>query len=138
MQKTTLFLAAAMAIPLTPAVAQVPKLNIEKTCRAAQPLLGNDPAANTGSANDLGNAAQANPYKTCMQSEQAAQKSASDLWPKVKAADRTNCVGLSRMVYPSYVELLSCLQMYNPAASGIPANPTPTNPLPNVGRNRRP
>ena len=57
-----------------------------------------------------------------MQSENAAKKSADDIWAKVKASDRVNCVGLSRMVYPSYVELLSCLQMYNPATSGINTN----------------
>jgi hypothetical protein len=58
-----------------------------------------------------------------MQSENAAKKSAAELWPKVKAADRTSCAGLSRMVYPSYVELLSCLQMYSPALSGVTATP---------------
>ena len=54
-----------------------------------------------------------------MQSETAARKSSQDLWSKVAPADRDNCVGLSQMVYPSYVELMSCLQMYNPAMSGV-------------------
>jgi hypothetical protein len=125
MQKTPLILAAALAaMALAPAAAQVPTLDIEKTCRAAQPLFGPDTTAATGNAGDanLGNSAQSNPYQTCMQSETAARKSAEDLWSKVDATDRGNCVVLSRMVYPSYVELLSCLQMYNPATSGIGPN----------------
>ena len=70
-------------------------------------------------AGNLGNAGETNTYQTCMQSENAARTSSQDLWSKVDPADRDNCVGLSKMVYPSYVELLSCLQMYNPATSGV-------------------
>ncbi len=123
MQKTVFILAAAVAaLAITPAFAQVPRLDIERTCRAAQPLLGPDTTTGTSADGNLGNAAQTDPFKTCMQSETAARKSAGDLWPKVAAADRNNCLGLSRMVYPSYVELLSCLQMYSPTTSGLTAN----------------
>jgi len=135
MQKTPVILAAAVAsLALTQAFAQVPHLDIEKTCRAAQPLLGPD---TTGNAGNLGNAGETDTYQSCMQSENAARKSSQDLWSKVAPADRENCVGLSRMVYPSYVELLSCLQMYNPATSGVTS--TDQN-LPPVGArpNRRP
>src|ERR1700756_5329736 len=119
MHKAVLILTAAVAATaVSPAVAQVPKLNIEKTCRAAQPLLGTDTTATAGTGDNLGNAAEADPYKTCMPSETAAKKSAAKLWSKVSAADRNTCVGLSQMVYPSYVELLSCLQMYSPTTSG--------------------
>ncbi|HWG06724.1 MAG TPA: hypothetical protein VG271_17085 [Beijerinckiaceae bacterium] len=137
MQKTTLFLFAVLAATAAGgAEAQVPPLDIEKTCRAAQPLFGVEPTTGSGNSSDLGNSAQQNPYRTCMQSETAAKKSAGDIWSKVKAGDRTNCVGLSRMVYPSYVELLSCLQMYNPATSGISANDQNA-PTPTLTRNRR-
>jgi hypothetical protein len=135
MRKTMFILAAAVAsLVLTQAFAQVPKLDIEKTCHAAQPLLGNDNTENTG---NLGNSGSTNTYQTCMQSETAAKKSAADLWSKVSATDRQNCVGLSKMVYPSYVELLSCLQMYNPATSGITS---PDQTVPHLGSqpNRRP
>jgi hypothetical protein len=139
MQKTPLILAAVLAaMALVPAAAQVPTLDIEKTCRAAQPLFGTDTTANTGDAGNLGNTTQTNPYDTCMQSETAARKSAEDLWSKVGATDRGNCVVLSRMVYPSYVELLSCLQMYNPATSGLGPNDQPTTPsTPRTQPNRR-
>jgi len=137
MQKTALLFFAVLAATVAGrAEAQVPPLNIEKTCRAAQPLFGVDPTADKSASGDLGNEAQQNPYKTCMQSETAAKKSAGDIWSKVKAGDRTNCVGLSRMVYPSYVELLSCLQMYNPATSGITATDQ-NGPTPTLMRNRR-
>lgn len=135
MQKTTVIMAAAaVSLALAPAFARVPHLNVEKTCRAAQPLLGNEP---TNHANKLGNAGAINTYKTCMESEMAARKAAEKLWPKVKAADRANCVGLSRMVYPSYVELLSCLQMYNPALNA-PASEEQRTRLPTIVPNRRP
>lgn len=120
MQKTPFILAAAAAaLMATQAFAQVPNLDIEKTCRAAQPLLGNDNSDATSTTGNLGNAGGTNTYQTCMQSENAAKTSSEDLWSKVAAADRENCVGLSKMVYPSYVELMSCLQMYNPATSGV-------------------
>ena len=141
MQKTPFLLAAAVAsLTLTQAIAQVPKLDIEKTCRAAQPLLGNDntdSTSGTAGGGNLNNAADANTYRTCMQSETAAKKSAEDLWPKVSAANRQSCLKLSRIVYPSYVELMSCLQMYNPAMNvapepdtNIPAPPGHTQPRP--------
>ena len=116
MQKTRFILVAAAALMATQAFAQVPDLDIEKTCRAAQPLLGNE---ETGNTSNLGNTGGASTYQTCMQSETAAKKSSEELWSKVDPADRENCVGLSKMVYPSYVELMSCLQMYNPATSGV-------------------
>jgi hypothetical protein len=120
MQKTPFILAAAAAaLMATQAFAQVPNLDIEKTCHAAQPLLGNDNSDATSTTGNLGNAGGTNTYQTCMQSENAAKTSSKDLWSKVAAADRENCVGLSKMVYPSYVELMSCLQMYNPATSGV-------------------
>jgi hypothetical protein len=121
--------AAIVSMASTAALAQVPRLDIEKTCRSAQPLFGNPTGTanntnNTATAGDpgnLGNANDANTYQNCMDSENAAKKSSADLWAKVAPADRTNCVGLSQMVYPSYVELLSCLQMYDPTVNGSPA-----------------
>jgi hypothetical protein len=100
---------------LTPAqaIAKIPQLGIEKTCRAAQPLFGQDNADKTAGGGNLGNAGDQKPYQNCMQSENAARKSSADLWSKVSAADQEVCVGLSRMVYPSYVELMSCLQLYD-------------------------
>ncbi len=83
MRKTALFFFAALAATFAGrAEAQVPRLNIEKTCHAAQPLFGVDPTADKSNGGDLGNAAQQNPYQTCMQSETAARKSAADLWSK--------------------------------------------------------
>lgn len=115
MQRKYIFIFAVVLLltPVTQVTAQVPQLDVEKTCRAARPLLGGDSTGNAGAtAGALGNADAAATYRQCMESEKAARKAAEDLWPKIGAAKRENCAGLSRMVYPSYVELLSCLQMY--------------------------
>ena len=134
-QKLTVIIAAAAAsVALTQAFAQVPHLDIEKTCRAAQPLFGPE---NTGNAGNLGNAGETNTYQSCMQSENAARKASQDLWSKVRATDRDICVGLSQMVYPSYVELLSCLQMYSPAMSGM-SSTDQNAPAAGARPNRRP
>ena len=46
-------------------------------------------------------------------------KAAEELWSEFDGTDLKNCTGPSRMVYPSYVELLSCLQIYEWTATGV-------------------
>lgn len=122
MHKHIPILAALLTLSaLPPAAAAVPLLGVEKTCHAAQPLFGRDTADDAGkSASDrkLGNSNDARNYQNCMLSEAAARKSSADLWSKVDAGNRAICIGLARMVYPSYVELMSCLQMYDRTAPG--------------------
>jgi hypothetical protein len=109
-------MACAASGAMAAAAGGSPVLNVEKTCRAAQPLLGDDTQAKAAKA-DAGK-----PYKDCMTSENDARKRASGLWSKAKASDRSSCEGLSKIVYPSYVELAACLEMYQP----VPASPTQT------------
>jgi hypothetical protein len=69
MQKYVFIFAVVLpSTPFTQAVAEVQQLDIEKTRRDAQPLLGND---NTENAGTLGNANEAGIYQQCMQSETA-------------------------------------------------------------------
>ena len=51
-------------------------------------ISGSHTPSTTGGGSHLGNTAQAKPYDTCMQSENAARKSAAELWSKVKAAGK--------------------------------------------------
>jgi hypothetical protein len=123
MSTRILIVAAALAASTTAIAAAggAPVLNVEKTCRAAEPLLG---------ANTPGNGAKPDatrPYRDCMASENAARTRAATLWPKAKAADRDTCFGLSKIVYPSYVELAACLEMYQPI-------PVVTAPAANTGQ----
>jgi hypothetical protein len=82
-----------------------------------------------------------------MDEENNARKQLQNVWGRARLADRTICGDLAGLASPSYVELLTCLEMYNenlltPASTGAPApsaapspspastNPTPANPAP--------
>ena len=90
-----------------------PALSVEKTCRGAPPLLAADASSQTATPQSRKELADKT-YKSCMDSEEAARLQAQERWPHVKPQDRTICFDLSRSIYPSYVELASCLQMYDP------------------------
>lgn len=78
-----------------------PKLDVAQSCREAQSIGGDD---------------QKLAYKGCMQDEKDAQEQLARKWSQFKAEDRRNCVeqGISPM--PSYVEILTCIEMYNNGA----------------------
>jgi hypothetical protein len=59
--------------------------------------------------------------KNCLQEEQGARDQLVKDWGKFRAADRASCVQLSTMGgEPSYVELLTCLEMAAAAREGPP------------------
>jgi hypothetical protein len=94
------WLGFALLVPVacpTPAAAQqVPRLDIEATCRAAPRLLAED----------------ANPYNGCMQDETEAERELKAMWGSATAAHRETCAGEAQIGgSPSYVDMLTCLQM---------------------------
>ncbi len=76
------------------AVNQVPVLDIERTCRAAQDYGMNDPKET---------------YRNCMLDEKEARTQLGQKWSKFKATSRRGCVPPHPI--PSYVEMLTCLEM---------------------------
>jgi hypothetical protein len=114
-----LLAAMAMSTCAVAATSGIPRLNVEKTCRAEQNPPDGFKMAPTTTGNDA--------YADCMKGENAARKSAGNLWSKVSASNRQICASLSSLIYPSYVELMTCLQMYDPALrqgiSGDQASP---------------
>jgi hypothetical protein len=56
--------------------------------------------------------------ETCMADERTAQNEVAKNWPQYAARDRAQCVGMvSKGGPPSYVELLSCLEVMRDARS---------------------
>src|ERR1700709_1615236 len=89
-------LAALVAASLLITVADgVPTLGAGKSC---------------GGASGGGNADQ--DLKNCMQEEQGARDSLVKQWGNFAAADRRSCTDMATLGgLPSYVELLTCLEM---------------------------
>ena len=73
---------------------QIPQLNFEPSCRAA--------AATSQDRN----------ADACKRDEMTARDKLKQDWTKYTSGQRTRCVALSRLGgFPSYVELLTCLEM---------------------------
>ena len=86
----------------TTAVAEVPSLNVQATCRATPAINTDDKTA----------------YDNCMRSENAARDRLSETWHKVRAQWRTSCLTMTKLGgIPSYVELLTCVEMREAAAN---------------------
>jgi hypothetical protein len=80
----------------TASAQQLPRFDVEATCRAAPRLL----------------AADANPYEGCMQDERDAERQLQGMWRGAAAAHRETCAGEAQIGgSPSYVDMLTCLQM---------------------------
>lgn len=50
-------------------------------------------------------------YSRCISEEKEARQKLQQSWSSYPAADRTQCADTARMGTPSYVELLTCLEM---------------------------
>jgi len=82
----------------------MPAFHIEATCREAQALGPED----------------TDPYQGCVKDERTARVEIQRIWGQFEAADRSACVQETELGgYPSYVEVLTCLQMYR----GTPTTP---------------
>ncbi len=94
----------------------VPELKYERSCRAATQ------AAALPNRNE----------DACVQDEKAAKQKLSEEWKEFTPAQRAHCVQLSNIGgFPSYVELLTCVEM-SKAAANLPAS----NTTPAINRSR--
>ncbi len=116
----SLFAALSPAWALTDGV---PKFDVSRSCREAEAFA--DEGTHLA-------------YKGCMQDEQDALKQLQKKWSSFKAADRDTCIAQGISPLPSYVEILTCIEMYDsasimykpgpsPGASNVPT-PTVNNP----------
>ncbi|HET6378584.1 MAG TPA: hypothetical protein VFG05_09815 [Methylocella sp.] len=87
---------AAHEVLAAPKQAEVPKYDIAKTCRAA--------GAYAGSNKDLA-------YKGCVRDESDARAELIRKWTQFNAQDRADCIAQGAEPMPSYVELLTCLEI---------------------------
>ncbi|WP_262271036.1 MULTISPECIES: hypothetical protein [Microvirga] len=81
---------------LPAAAQQLPRFNVEATCKEAQPLTPQD----------------TNPYESCMRDETAAERQLRDIWSTAPEGTRATC-GQEAQIggTPSYVDMLTCLQV---------------------------
>jgi hypothetical protein len=85
----------ALIVPLVIAVVdKVPTFNTEATCRGGMGSPGLDER-----------------YGRCMKEEADARTTLEGQWTQFPAGDRSTCSQTARIGAPSYVELLTCLQM---------------------------
>ena len=96
----------------------VPNLDVKGSCSDAQRF-------STGTSDkDVA-------FKGCMQDEMNAKTELGKRWGEFKAKDKQDCVEQSRVPSPSYVEVLTCLEMDTDTAKGAPKlKPSPPSGAP--------
>jgi hypothetical protein len=77
----------------------VPRFNIEPSCKGGL----DSPGLNER-------------YSRCISEENGARQQLESSWSSWPAGDRSQCTDTAKMGAPSYVELLTCLQMARDAA----------------------
>jgi len=93
-----------------PALQALPRLDVKATCRRAQPLSSGMRSA----------------YQSCLDDEVGAQKELSHKWFSFKAAARTTCTQETQIGgAPSFVELVTCLELDQQAAQARVENSKP-------------
>lgn len=103
MIRLTTILALILAQTILAVAAGLPWFDVRATCRQAQPLMGSG---------------DKDVYQGCVDSEVEARKRLSKLWRSFKDSSRRSCVGETQIGgVPSYVDLLSCLQLDKKAGS---------------------
>jgi hypothetical protein len=84
-----------------------PALDVKATCRRAQPLSSSEKSA----------------YQSCINDETDAQKELIKTWSSFGAGPKATCVQETKIGgAPSYVELLTCLQLDKQAAEASREN----------------
>jgi hypothetical protein len=102
---------------------RVPALNVKPTCQGTEVA-----AVNPGQNMD-----------TCLQKEEAARDQLRKGWASFPAGDRTECSAAATIGPPSYVDLLTCLEMRqtlrrpNTETTGSPTNLPRRQPTPGAG-----
>jgi hypothetical protein len=109
---TALFPIILTATQIVLAADSVPKFDLERTCRGA--TAADLPGRNSAS---------------CQQDEQAARSQLEKVWSQYNAAQRSECDTLvTTGGAPSYVELLTCLEMAKQAKE-LPEDSKMGNPV---------
>jgi hypothetical protein len=94
--------AAVLLIATWPAYADdVPELNVDPVCRGIAQQ-AKDPGERGGP--DLA-------FAQCVKSEQAVRQKLIGEWSTFKPADKATCLGSVKGGYPSYTDLITCLEM---------------------------
>jgi hypothetical protein len=116
------FAAFALGSSLITVAADVPTLKVEPSCKAA------------GAAGLM----MGRTTDSCMNDEKAAREDLVKTWSSFSGDDKTHCLSMvSTGGGPSYVELLSCLEMSRDAkkiAQGRKLENQPTEPYQRPGR----
>ena len=106
----------ALAVPVADVV---PVINVEKTCKETA---ATDKAMNLDLPQSVAN---------CMHDENAAQQQLAAIWSNYSASIRDRCTQEATLVGTgSYVDLLTCMQMTDPATL------TPATTLKGASKNR--
>jgi hypothetical protein len=117
------FAALALGTNLVMVAADVPKLNVEPSCKTA----------------GVEGMALGRTTESCLNDEKGAREQLVKDWSTFSGADKSHCLSMvSTGGSPSYVELLSCLEMSRDAkkiAQG--QNPNPGQPQTPSRRRRR-
>jgi hypothetical protein len=91
------------------ALKSLPKFDIKATCRRAQPISGEKGA-----------------FQSCIDDEAQAQKDLSRSWFSFRAASRATCTQETRIGgAPSFVELITCLELDKQAIEAASENRKP-------------
>jgi hypothetical protein len=107
----TMFKEAALASLITTSLlfgfgdatqAQVPKVDITQTCRAASGAMVQMAGESRSKEDD---------FKSCMAGEQKAREQIVKDWASFSAADKAQCVQ-TKVYLPSYIEWQTCLEMH--------------------------
>ena len=85
----------------------VPALDVKQSCTDAQKF-------------SSGNSKDDSAYRGCMQDESNARTDLAKRWSTFAVKDRQDCVEQSRNPSPSYVEVLTCLEMSSNAIRNAP------------------
>ena len=90
----------AVSLAVLPASAKkndtVPTFDVEKSCQGARSFVASD--------QDLA-------YRACLKDEKDAHAELVRKWSQFKPQDRRDCVAQGAAPMPSYVEILTCLEM---------------------------
>ena len=93
----------------------VPPLNVRQSCADAEKF--------SISGSDKNSA-----FKGCMQDEMSAKDSLNKGWSKFKPKDRKLCLEEAGDPSPSYVEMLTCLEMSSGTMTSSGTSATPSSP----------
>ena len=93
--------AGLITLPAATAQAQVPTIDIQRTCQAAAGVMLNLA---------LGGGTGVNDVQICLDAENKAREQMVKDWSKFDDSDRQGCIQ-TRVYLPSYIEWLTCFEM---------------------------